>query len=70
MGMRVDRLATILAEEFERDNWGDIDPSLFSAVAELVYDKAEQLAEMDEDQKRDVLGMEAVLRRVLSRLDS
>ena len=69
--MMVDKLARILAEEFERDNWGAIEPSLFGHVADIAYadDKKEQLDEMDDESRRDIEGMEQVLRRVLSRLD-
>ena len=32
--MDAKHLATILAEEFERDRWGDVDPYWFRAVVE------------------------------------
>lgn len=51
-------LARILAEEFERGCWGDIDPYLFRRVAEP-----------EDGNDDDVGGMEAVLERVVARLN-
>lgn len=54
-------LARVLYEEFERDAWGDIDPYLFYRVSK---------PEPEDGNDDDVAGMEAVLERVVARLNA
>ena len=57
MPITAQRLAQLLHEEFDLDNWGDIDPFLFKLVAEGDF------AEDD-----DARALEEVLVRVVIRL--
>jgi hypothetical protein len=57
------RLALLLAEELERDSWGDIDPYLFREVAE---DDPDRPATTDPD---DAKALAEVLERVTTRLE-
>lgn len=53
-------LAKILGEEFDREDWGDIDPDLFNLVSE---------GARDVDSYEDIVAMEKVLKRVANRLE-
>ena len=72
MGMLPNKLALILAEEFEADSWGDVDPYLFRLVADKLYaeDYDAWFAELSPDLQRDVEGMVEVLKRINHRLDT
>lgn len=71
MGMLVNKLALILAEEFERESFCEVDPFWFRCVAEKVYahDRETWLASLDEDLRLSFLSMEVILRRVNKRID-
>lgn len=72
--MRIDVavLAQILFEEFDRDDWGDIDPDLFAMAAvpsdSEDADEDDEEDEEDEEDAEEVAGMRAVLARVCARL--
>lgn len=55
--LTVEKLAKILEDEFERDEWGDIDPHLLWAV--------QQPRVADEESDDDVEGMRRALERVI-----
>jgi hypothetical protein len=76
MQLKVHELACILAEEFEADGWGDIDPYLFE-VAAYPENHPEEECECEEACsdgcpgtifKNDREGMQLVLARVCERL--
>jgi len=54
-------LAKILHEEFDKDDWGDIDPSHFGAIAQGI--------DHDDDNADEHVALEIVLKRVAKRLD-
>lgn len=56
--LTVERLGKILAEEFERDQWGDIDPFYFEYPAKKNDHAADD----------DARGVYEVLERVVARL--
>jgi len=55
------KLGALLYEEFERDDWGDVDPGMFANA----FDGGD---EVDEDYARDTAGLRRVLARVVRRL--
>lgn len=62
--MTPEELAKILYEEFERDDWGDIDPALFDQS----FDDTIIATEIGPDESRDLLGMHKVLERAAKRI--
>jgi hypothetical protein len=58
--LTAEKLAKILDEEFEQDNWGDIDPYLFKEVVKPVKDS---------DHADDAEALREVLERVVKRLN-
>lgn len=58
--MDVIKLAKILNEEFEKDNWGDIDPYLFHLLSS---------GNEDEEDLIEVNALENVLNRVVKRIN-
>jgi hypothetical protein len=57
----MNRLARILAEEFSRDGWGDIEPHWFKLVADECNETEPDAAEAE--------AMADVLQRVAARLN-
>ena len=54
------QLAKILYEEFDKDDWGDIDPYCFDVVANGI--------DSDDDNAEEHIAVENVLKRVVKRL--
>jgi hypothetical protein len=54
-------LAKILFEEFDRDDWGDLDPGHFGIIAEGIDPK--------DDNVEEHIALDQVLRRVVKRLE-
>lgn len=70
--MDVIKLAKILDEEFEKDNWGDIDPWLFKVLGKNVEEEEEEDEdEEDEEDEKDeeVENLRQVLNRVVKRIN-
>lgn len=59
--LTVEGLAALLFESFEQDSWGDVDPYLFSEVAEPVEDS---------DHAKDAADLRQVLQRVVDKLNA
>lgn len=65
------KLAGLLFEEFEKDGWGDIDPILFGLVADgKTHGEDTDDEDRDPDLETDAQGLEAVLERVIKRLEA
>lgn len=64
MKLTVKDLARLMAEELNRDHWGDVDPYLFEHIAEGRLEEEEEDAN-DEDAE----ALKQVLERVISRLE-
>lgn len=70
MPVELRRLAALLYEEFERDQWGDVDPYLFAMVADGRIDGVDADGEpLDEDLADGARGVHEVLARVCARLE-
>lgn len=63
MTLNAKTLAKILFEEFDRDDWGDINPSYFEAIAQGIDPKG------DDDNVEEQIALDQVLRRVVKRLE-
>jgi hypothetical protein len=66
----VQKFAAILFEEFEKDDWGDIDPTLFGLVA----DGKEREEGIDDDEndpeaQEEAFALRGVLERAVARLN-
>lgn len=59
--LTTERLATILAEELDRDGWGDVEPHWIEMVAEGNYTE-------DDDHHDQAEALGKVLDRVVARL--
>jgi hypothetical protein len=59
--LTTERLATLLFEELDRDDWGDVDPYWIKMVAEGDYDE-------DDDHHDQAEALGKVLDRVVTRL--
>lgn len=65
------KLAGLLFEEFEKDAWGDIDPVLFGIVADgNTHGEDRDDEDRDEDLETDAQGLEAILERVIKRMET
>lgn len=61
---KIRKLARLISEELDRDNWGDVDPYLFKLIA----DGEAGMPDLDEDLMRDSMWLHEVIERVVVRL--
>lgn len=61
MTLNAKTLARILYEEFDRDGWGDINPSYFGVVAQEI--------DPEDDNAEEQVALDQVLIRVVRRLE-